>query len=115
MFHRATSDTTKRPGEATEAGKTNEIADAIAQAINGKLNIHTLKQVAKVGGRAFRISRKGIRLSGKGLADVLFATAPRIPVRTKEQLQSEFGGISGSALAGQMIRNASRNSAAVGG
>lgn len=62
-----------------------------------------------------RVSRKGIKLSGSGLADILAAVAPRLPIRDLDTLSRQYGGMTGAALAGQVIRTASHTSAAVGG
>jgi len=62
-----------------------------------------------------KVGRKGVTVSGQGVADLLMAVAPRIPVRSAEDLSGSYGGMTGTALAGQMIRQASRQTGAVGG
>jgi hypothetical protein len=52
--------------------------------------------------------------SGRWLAEALLDTAPRIPIRSKALLQAHHPGLDGSQLAAELIRSASRNSAAVG-
>lgn len=53
--------------------------------------------------------------SGQWLAGLLIETAPRITVRDRATLVADHGGMTGVALAGELVRNASRQSAAVGG
>jgi uncharacterized protein (DUF697 family) len=52
--------------------------------------------------------------SGKWLAEALLDTAPRIPIRNRSLLQTHFPGLDGPELAAELIRTASRSSAAVG-
>src|SRR5688500_2498933 len=52
--------------------------------------------------------------SGRWLAPTLIDTAPRIPVRDIAALQEQHGGLAGQSLADELVRNASRASAAIG-
>ena len=51
---------------------------------------------------------------GRWLADTVVEMIPHIPVRDRATLQEHHGGASGAALAGELIRNAARATAAVG-
>lgn len=52
--------------------------------------------------------------SGQWLATTLIETAPRIPIRDLPTLQAQNHGLSGAALASELIRRSSRSSAAIG-
>jgi len=99
---------------AKESDHDNEMADLLGRAAAGKVDKATLKQLAQLLHRSFRVSRKGIRLSGASLAELMLKTAPRIPIRDAQTLSAQYGGMTGPALAGEVIRNAGRSSAAIG-
>ena len=50
----------------------------------------------------------------RSLVDALLDAAPRIHIRDARTLEAQHGGLSGPALAGELIRNAARATAAVG-
>jgi hypothetical protein len=52
--------------------------------------------------------------SGRWLAEWVVDNAPRIPVRNAELLSRHHGGLTGDALAAELVRNAARASAAIG-
>lgn len=52
--------------------------------------------------------------SGKWLTDTIVDLAPRIPVRDLPTLVAHHGGLTGGALADELIRSASRASAGIG-
>jgi hypothetical protein len=111
-----TSDSSTSPGNRGTAGgqEQGELADLVVQLVSGKVNRQNMLRLARLLGRYVRVGRKGVRLNGKGIVDLLMYIAPRLPVRTPEQLQSAYG-VSGGSLAGKVIKGASRSSAAVGG
>lgn len=80
-----------------------------------KVNAASVRNLVAVLRRSLRVNKKGIGLSGQGLSDLLLRTAPLIPVRDRPTLEAQYGGMTGTALAGQVIRTSARNSAAVGG
>lgn len=92
-----------------------EITELIGKLASGKVSKHTLRKLASTMRRSLKISRKGVTLSGQGIADLLLAVAPHIPVRDVETLQATYSGVAGATLAGQVIRTSARTSAAVGG
>lgn len=73
-----------------------------------------LHQVATLAARSMRAAGAGAVASGRWLADVALDVAPRLPIRDLPTLREHHGGLSGPALAGALIRNASRTTAAVG-
>lgn len=93
----------------------SQIADLLGRIVVGRIDKAQAKQLVTTLRRSLKISRKGVTVSGQGLAELLMKTAPRIPIRDAETLSEQFGGMSDTALAGQLIRQASRSSAAVGG
>jgi hypothetical protein len=52
--------------------------------------------------------------SGRWLANTVVDLAPRIPIRSREVLVAQHGGLTGQALAQELVRSACRTSAAVG-
>jgi hypothetical protein len=83
--------------------------------ISGRIDIAAVRKVVLTAKKSLKFSRQGVTLSGKTMADLMFVIAPRITVRDLPALQAQYGGLTGPSLAGQVIRGASRNSAAVGG
>ena len=73
--------------------------------------------LARVGRAAARSIRDaGVRAVGSGrwLADAAIDAAPHLAIRDLDTLRAQYGGLSGGALAGALIRNASRGTGAVG-
>lgn len=105
----------KKPASHDPANDQNHIAELIGRIVSGGIDKEQAKQLVSTLRRSLKISRKGVTVSGQGLAELLMRTAPRIPIRDAEALSLQFGGMSDTALAGQLIRQASRSSAAVGG
>ena len=67
--------------------------------------------LAKRSGEA---AKRGARVTGQKLVDEVLATAPKIPVRNQAVLREQYPGLSPDELAGALIHNASRATAAVG-
>jgi hypothetical protein len=69
---------------------------------------------------AAQFGRRGIgdlfrpRAAMRAIADVVADLAPRLPIRDLDTLRRHHPGLSGPALAERLIRNASRETAAVG-
>ena len=104
---------TKTPGN--EKLDPEELANLFARLMNTKMDPKSIAHVTKRLAKSIRVSRSGVTLSGKSLADLMFLIAPKIPVRDLEELQAHYGGMNGPSLAGLTIRHASRKSAGVGG
>jgi hypothetical protein len=60
-----------------------------------------------------KLARTAAR-GAKGLANAVVDAAPRVPIRDQRALVEQHGGLTGAALAAELIRKASRSSAAVG-
>lgn len=93
----------------------NDLSKLLAKLTSGPLDKDSLFKFAKALPKSLRVQRGGVTLSGQGLADLLLKTAPRIPIRSKAEIEKANPGLSGTALANQLAKNAARNSAAVGG
>ena len=61
-----------------------------------------------------RAAGAGALASGRWLAETVIDIAPRIPIRDLETLRQHHNGLAGAALADEVIRAATRSSAAVG-
>lgn len=76
-----------------------------------------LRQVRTVGAslvRSARAAGAGAVTSGRWLADLLVDVAGRLPVRDQEMLLAQHPGYTGEALAHELVRRASRATAAIG-
>lgn len=92
-----------------------ELSEILKRAADGKVDLATFRHLVGLLRRSFRFSRKGVSFSSQGLADVLLKTAPLLRIRDAETLSRCYGGMTGPALAGQLIRQAGHRSAAIGG
>lgn len=106
------------PGGNGSPGKQpteqQELATLIGQLVTGKIDKSQMRRLVWLLKDYVKIGRKGIGVNGKGLVDLLLFVAPRLPVRTSEQLQDAYG-VSGGSLAAKVIKSAGRTSAGVGG
>jgi hypothetical protein len=92
-----------------------ELVDVLGRLTTGKAGKDDMRQLVKHLRRYTRVGFKGVGFNGKGIVDLLLYIAPRLPVRSQMSLQSAYDGVTGGSLAGQVIKSASRNSAAIGG
>ena len=97
-----------------QAMAESDLEDALGDVAAGKADPEGLAHLAGLLTQSARAAGAGAVASGRWLAGLLIDTAPRIPVRNLEALKAQHNGLSGAALAGELIRNASRTSAAVG-
>lgn len=70
--------------------------------------------LARVAVSSMRGAGKGAVAGGRWLAETAIEMIPHIPVRDLQTLKEHHNGLSGAELAGELIRNASRATAAVG-
>ena len=73
-----------------------------------------LRRLAGAVARSARTAGVTGMASGRWLADLLVATAPRIPVRDLEALRDHHHGLDGEALADSLLTTAARSTATVG-
>lgn len=101
-----------------EAAEQEDAEHALGEAI-GELTEHPADRGAlvRVAGQLSESARAaGVRsvTSGRWLADVLVESAEHIKVRDLDTLSRHHNGLRGEALAQELIKNATRASAAVG-
>lgn len=101
-------------GAQDDGAQDDALADAVAAMAAGDASPGSAARVAEAVARSARSAGAGAVASGRWLSEVVLDVAPRIPIRDLDTLQTHFGGLSGAALAGALIRSASRTSAAVG-
>lgn len=103
------------PKEAGPAPSQDDIASLFSRAASGNIDKSLITDLTNVFKRSLKVSKNGISVSGQGLGDLLLKIAPKIPVRTAEELRTKSGGMTGESLAGYHVKRASRHSAAIGG
>jgi hypothetical protein len=92
-----------------------ELARAIAASGSGQPSREQLNRVMTLGARSARAAGVRAVTSGRWLAEISLAAAAHMPVRDLPTLRQHYAGLEGPALAGALIRSASRTSAGVGG
>lgn len=112
---RSASQSANQSASQKPADESGNLAEMLGRLVSGAVDLATFRSFSKSLRRSVRINRRGLSLTGQGMADLLLRTAPLIPLRDKVTLQAHYGGMTSTALAGHLIRHASRNSAAVGG
>lgn len=80
----------------------------------GTPDLAALAAVVRELAASARVAGAKAVASGSWAAKVVVDAVPRIPVRDAAALRSAYGGLSGPALAGALIADASRQTAAVG-
>ena len=89
------------------------MTDGLESIGEGEIDPNRLRRLlVALAGSARTAGTKAV-VSGRWLADQVVDVAPRIPVRSREQLEVQFG-LTGRPLADELVRKASRSSAAVG-
>ena len=88
-----------------------DLPEALGKAAGGDLDHRRLVGAART---SMRRAGTGAIGGGRWLADTVVEMIPHIPVRDRATLQEHRGGASGAALAGELIRDAARATAAVG-
>jgi hypothetical protein len=91
-----------------------DLPEAIGAAAGGDLDHRSLPSLARVAASSMRRAGAGAVGGGRWLADTTVEMIPHIPVRDLQTLQEHHGGASGAVLAGELVRNAARATAAVG-
>jgi hypothetical protein len=89
--------------------------DEIAELAEGRADARTTLRVARALASSARTAGARAVATGQWLASQLIDVAPRIPIRDAQTLSDLTGGLSGAALAGELIRRASVASATIGG
>lgn len=87
----------------------------VADVAEGRADASSIVRLSRVLATSAKAAGAKAVASGNWLADTLIDVAPRIPIRDLATLQTAHGGLSGAALAGELIRSSSRASATIGG
>jgi uncharacterized protein (DUF697 family) len=89
--------------------------EEVADLAEGRADARSLSRLA--GTLASSAKDAGARAvaMGQWMAGTLLDVVPRIPIRDSATLSAQHGGLSGAALAGELIRKASLASATIGG
>jgi hypothetical protein len=99
---------------ASQPHDHDQIGDDLGRIASGEGDATILGRLPGALGRSARIAGARAVGSGRWLAGLVIDSAPRIPVRDLRTLQEHHDGLSGAALAGELIRNASLVSGTVG-
>jgi hypothetical protein len=90
------------------------LPEVIGKAAGGQLDRRAMRGLARAALSSMRRAGRGAVGGGHWLADTAVEMVPHIPVRDLQTLREHHDGLSGADLAGELIRNASRATAAVG-
>src|SRR5947208_3356557 len=88
--------------------------EALGRAAGGRLDHRTIPPLVRSAVSSMRRAGKGAVAGGRWLTDTAIEMVPHIPVRDLATLQEHHDGATGGVLAGELIRNAARTTAAVG-
>src|SRR5690242_10927821 len=86
---------------------------ALEELAAGDIRPSNAVRIARVLGHSARTAGAGAVASGRWLANTVFDVAPRIPIRSRDVLIAQHGGLTGMSLAQELVRRAARTSAAV--
>ena len=104
------------PSDGPSTERLHLVSDEdVADVAEGRADASSILRMAGVLASSAKDAGARAVASGQWLANTLIDVAPRIPIRDLATLQDAHGGLSGAALAGELIRSASRSSAAIGG
>ena len=104
------------PSDGPSTERLHLVSDEdVADVAEGRADASSILRMAGVLASSARAAGARAVASGQWLANTLIDVAPRIPIRDLATLQAAHGGLSGAALAGELIRNSSRASATIGG
>src|SRR5437764_4307249 len=91
-----------------------ELPEAIGKAAAGQFDRTAASRLARLAVSSMRRAGAGAVATGRWLADTAIAAAPHIPIRDRTTLEEHYEGLAGADLAGELIRNAARTTAAIG-
>jgi hypothetical protein len=98
-----------------------ELAGEIVEAPTEPRRRRVVRAVPRLAGRGGRVAGRsgrgawtGLRSGGQWLTTQVLAMAPRIPVRSRATLRTQFPGLTPEELADALIEKAARAAAAVG-
>jgi hypothetical protein len=86
----------------------------LGQVAAGEVDRRALRHLARASVSSMRAAGAKAVAGGQWLAETAIEMAPHIPVRDLGTLREHYNGLTGAALAGELIRNGARATAAVG-
>ena len=92
----------------------HELHDALGEVAQGRVDRGTLGRLARVTVESAKGAGAVGVATGRWLTEQVVDVAPRLPVRDLQTLRDHHDGLMGAALAGDLIRSATRASAGVG-
>ena len=92
----------------------DELPEAVGRAAAGKFDTRSASRLARLAASSMRRAGMGAVAGGRWLAETAVDMVPHIPVRDLATLEAHHEGLTGAALAGELIRNAARATALVG-
>jgi hypothetical protein len=95
-------------------GMNEEDSEALDDLAAADLSPGAVVRAARALVRSAHAAGAGAVASGRWLATTVAEVAPRIQVRSYDMLVAQHGGLTGPALANELVRRAARTSAAVG-
>ncbi len=103
------------PSDFDDRERLHVVSDEeVADLAEGRTDASALIRIAgRLASSARQAGAKAVA-TGQWMATTLIEIAPRIPIRDLATLQVDHDGLSGAALAGELIRRASRASATIG-
>jgi hypothetical protein len=90
------------------------LPEALGRAAAGDIDRRAVPRLARLAVSSMRRAGTRAVAGGRWLTETAIDAIPHIPVRDLATLQAHHGGLTGAALAGELIRNAARATAAVG-
>ena len=106
------------PDADTATESRQQVAELVARLSSEEMDASTRRRLlAKLSAAVAQTARTagGVAvLGGRWLVDLFLDVAPRIPVRSAETLREHYDGLTGEALADQLVVTASRATALVG-
>jgi hypothetical protein len=90
------------------------LAEELARTAGEQPSARSLARTGKLVVQSARAAGAGAITSGRWFAEIATELATHVPVRDLETLRAQYDGLDGADLAGALIRNGSRVSAAVG-
>ena len=92
----------------------SQLPQALGRVAGGELRGSDVRPLARTVVSSLRRAGRSAVAGGSWLAETAVEAVPHIPVRDLETLKAHHDGATGGVLAGELIRNAARASAAVG-
>jgi len=91
-----------------------DLHEALGKAAGGQLDHRAFPTLVRSAVSSMSQAGKGAVAGGRWLTETAIEMVPHIPVRDLATLEEHHDGATGGVLAGELIRNAARTSAAVG-